>query len=62
MSSEHGRRMADGSGASGIPRNGSPASETEFHDLRFVVISGPSGSGKTTIVERLLTQSPVKLV
>ena len=62
MSSEHGRRTADGSGASGSSGDKGPASGAEFHDLRFVVISGPSGSGKTTIVERLLTQSPVKLV
>lgn len=27
-----------------------------------VVLSGPSGSGKTTIVDRLLVESPVKLV
>jgi len=31
-------------------------------DFRVVVLSGPSGSGKTTIVNRLIEQSPVKLV
>ena len=35
---------------------------TEFADMQFVVLSGPSGSGKTTIVERLLANSPVKLI
>lgn len=35
---------------------------SEFADLQFVVLSGPSGSGKTTIVERLLSGCPVKLV
>lgn len=30
--------------------------------FRVVVLSGPSGSGKTTIVERLIHESPVKLV
>lgn len=34
-----------------------PASE-----FQVVVLSGPSGSGKTTIVNRLIAQSPVKLV
>jgi len=34
----------------------------DFSDTQFVVLSGPSGSGKTTIVERLLAQSPVKLI
>lgn len=34
----------------------------DFEDMQFVVLSGPSGSGKTTIVERLLAESPVKLV
>lgn len=31
-------------------------------DLNILVLSGPSGSGKTTIVERLLTASPVPLM
>jgi guanylate kinase len=30
--------------------------------FQVVVLSGPSGSGKTTIVERLLIESPVKLI
>jgi len=30
--------------------------------MQFVVISGPSGSGKTTLVERLVRESPVRLV
>lgn len=30
--------------------------------FQVVVLSGPSGSGKTTIVERLVIESPVKLV
>jgi guanylate kinase len=34
----------------------------DFSEMQFVVLSGPSGSGKTTIVERLLAESPVKLV
>jgi guanylate kinase len=34
----------------------------DFAEMQFVVLSGPSGSGKTTIVERLLADSPVKLV
>ena len=29
---------------------------------RIVVLSGPSGSGKTTIVNRLIKESPVKLI
>ena len=35
---------------------------SEFSEMQFVVLSGPSGSGKTTIVERLIGESPVKLV
>lgn len=35
---------------------------SSFSDMQFVVLSGPSGSGKTTIVERLIRESPVKLV
>lgn len=34
----------------------------DFAQMQFVVLSGPSGSGKTTIVERLLAESPIKLV
>src|SRR5690348_13000345 len=34
----------------------------DFAEMQFVVLSGPSGSGKTTIVERLLADSPVKLI
>lgn len=30
--------------------------------FRVVVLSGPSGSGKTTVVERLIRESPIKLV
>ncbi len=30
--------------------------------FRVVVISGPSGTGKTTLVERVIRESPVKLV
>ncbi len=30
--------------------------------LRVVVLSGPSGSGKSTIVDRLVNESPVKLI
>ena len=31
-------------------------------DFQILVLSGPSGSGKTTVVERLISQSAVKLV
>jgi len=31
-------------------------------NFRVVVLSGPSGAGKTTVVERMIRQSPVKLV
>ncbi len=31
-------------------------------DFQIVVLSGPSGSGKTTVVERLITSAPVRLV
>ena len=30
--------------------------------MKIVVLSGPSGSGKTSIVERLIRESPVKLL
>ena len=30
--------------------------------FRVVVLSGPSGAGKTTLVERMIRESPVKLV
>lgn len=36
--------------------------ETQGLPFRVVVLSGPSGSGKTTIVERLIRESPIKLV
>ena len=39
----------------------SPKSETASQQ-RVVVLSGPSGSGKTTIVNRLIAESPVKLL
>jgi guanylate kinase len=32
------------------------------HPLQVVVLSGPSGSGKSTIVNRLVVESPVKLI
>jgi guanylate kinase len=35
---------------------------SDDRDFRVVVLSGPSGSGKTTIVNRLVTDSPVPLV
>jgi guanylate kinase len=38
------------------------STESRGQPFRVVVLSGPSGSGKTTIVERLIRQSPVKLV
>ena len=38
------------------------AAEMTGQPFRVVVLSGPSGSGKTTIVERLIRESPVKLV
>lgn len=31
-------------------------------NFRLLVLSGPSGSGKTTVVERLITESSVKLI
>ena len=31
-------------------------------DLPIVVLSGPSGVGKTTVIERLLVESPVRLI
>lgn len=31
-------------------------------DFQILILSGPSGSGKTTVVERLIVDSPVKLV
>lgn len=31
-------------------------------DFQILVLSGPSGAGKTTVVERLIRESPVKLV
>ncbi|HTI51508.1 MAG TPA: guanylate kinase [Planctomycetaceae bacterium] len=37
-------------------------SNDAFAEMQFVVLSGPSGSGKTTIVERLLAESPVRLI
>ena len=37
-------------------------SEVGGQGFRVVVLSGPSGSGKTTVVERLIRQSPVKLI
>ena len=33
-----------------------------LNDFQILVLSGPSGSGKTTVVERLIHESPVKLV
>ncbi|WP_010584161.1 guanylate kinase [Schlesneria paludicola] len=32
------------------------------NNFQILVLSGPSGSGKTTVVERLIRESPVKLV
>ncbi|MFQ5731198.1 MAG: guanylate kinase [Planctomycetaceae bacterium] len=37
-------------------------SDMEVPDFRILVLSGPAGSGKTTIVNRLVRESPVKLV
>lgn len=34
----------------------------ERNDFQILVLSGPSGTGKTTVVERLISESPVKLV
>jgi guanylate kinase len=41
--------------------NPSSSSSSE-EPFRVVVISGPSGAGKTTLVERVIRESPVKLV
>ena len=38
------------------------AAESSSKPFRVVVISGPSGAGKTTLVERVILNSPVKLV
>ncbi len=37
-------------------------SNSPTSDVPILVLSGPSGSGKTTIVNRLIAESPVKLV
>jgi guanylate kinase len=37
-------------------------SARESPGMKIVVLSGPSGSGKTSIVERLIQESPVKLL
>ncbi|MGE0377650.1 MAG: guanylate kinase [Planctomycetaceae bacterium] len=39
-----------------------PVPPSALPQVPVVVLSGPSGSGKTTVVSRLLSQSPVKLV
>ena len=38
------------------------SANTESTGMQIVVLSGPSGSGKTSIVERLIHESPVKLL
>lgn len=38
------------------------SAESEFAQMRFVVLSGPSGSGKTTIVPLLIQTCPVRLI
>jgi guanylate kinase len=43
-------------------RRGIVVAEMTGRPFRVVVLSGPSGSGKTTIVERLIVDSPCKLV
>lgn len=40
----------------------SETNSTQPFQGRVVVLSGPSGSGKTTIVNRLMTDSPVRLM
>lgn len=37
-------------------------SGVERNEFQILVLSGPSGTGKTTVVERLINESPVKLV
>ena len=41
---------------------GMAKSARESPGMKIVVLSGPSGSGKTSIVERLIQESPVKLL
>ena len=38
------------------------ASPAQSRDFQVVVLSGPSGSGKSTLVNRIVAESPVKLV
>lgn len=44
------------------PATQNTSAGSTYNALQVVVLSGPSGSGKSTIVNRLVAESPVKLI